>query len=154
MLNSRIVPVSLSLLILSAMSLSACSEPEKPMRKISVTGQVSAPADASGKLRIRLYHAWALSGELRHPLEFITEVEAAANEPLDFSFDYPESDGEGLVAYAWLDTDGDDVLCTPTVRADLAGLSAYEDFTADELEIAVQLTENCRGPEWFYPPSS
>lgn len=127
-------------------------EPAAPTRAIEVRGEIRLPpgAEPRGKVYVNLYHAWALQGELRHPLQLIESFEAA---PGAFShrLAYPEGAGEGLVVYAWADLDGDAVLCTPSVREDVAGLAEVRGFPADAVTVTVDLTEPCRGPDWFYP---
>lgn len=141
-------PVSIALLALSLVS--GCGSPEEPTRAVKLTGTVAAPG-LDGTVTVQLYHAWALSGDLRHPLQFIEEFRARPNQPFEHAFDYPEARGEGLVVYAWLDTDGDEVLCTPSFREELAGLTVVDDFPADTVAANIVLTEPCRGPDWFYP---
>lgn len=141
-------------LLASIVMLTACGgEPERRVERTRVSGNISMPgADADATVYVNLYHAWALQGDLRHPVEFIesfeTNVGSYAHE-----FDYPIDDGEGLLVYAWIDTDGDEILCTPTVRTDRAGLTAVEDFTPPgDVTVDVELTAPCAGPDWFYPP--
>ncbi|MEZ5566678.1 MAG: hypothetical protein R3F24_14740 [Gammaproteobacteria bacterium] len=53
-----------------------------------------------------LLHAWELKGELRHPRGEIESFEAKVG-PYTHTFAYPVGVGEGLLVYAWQDTDGD-----------------------------------------------
>jgi len=69
-------------------------------------------------------------------------------------FDYPVETGEGLLVYAWIDLDGDDVHCTPEIRTDRAGLTVVQDFPASDVTADVMLDVPCAGPEWFYPPAT
>lgn len=144
---NRALPVALALLA------AGCGrDAPPPTRAVEVRGEIRLPAgvEPRGKVYVNLYHAWALQGELRHPLQFIESFEAA---PGAFShrLDYPTGGGEGLVVYAWADVDGDGVLCTPTVRGDLAGLVEAKPFPADAVDVTLDLAEPCRGPDWFYP---
>ncbi len=61
--------------------------------------------------------------------------------------------GEGLLVYAGLDMDGDEVLCTPSVRVDSVGLTEVQGFPAAEVTADVMLNAPCAGAEWFYPPA-
>jgi hypothetical protein len=131
----------------------ACgAPPPAPTRPIELKGEIRLPGGAApkGKVYVGLYHAWSLQGELRHPLQLIKSFEAAPGT-FTHRFAYPESGGEGLVVYAWVDIDGDTVLCTPTGRTDLAGLTEVKEFPADKVSVVLDLTEPCRGPDWFYP---
>lgn len=133
--------------------LSGCAAEEAPVTMpVTVDGTISAP-DGTGAGRpvmVNLYHAWALEGPLRHPLEYIGSFEAVVGE-YRHVFDYPVELGEGLVVYAWVDTDGDGVLCTPSGRTDLAGLSVADAFPADEVSVDIELSVPCAGPDWFFP---
>ena len=135
--------------------LSGCAEGEAPTTPVSLSGTISVPdgvqSDGS-KVTVNLYHAWALEGVLRHPVEFIQSFETTAGE-YSFSFDYPVENGEGLLVYAWIDLDGDDVHCTPAIRTDRAGLTVVQDFPSAEVTANVMLDVPCAGPEWFYPPA-
>jgi hypothetical protein len=130
--------------------LPACAEAPRPTRSILIEGEIRVPPGASGAVTVSLYHAWALQGELRHPLQAIGQFEAAPGA-FTHRFDYPETEGEGLVVWAWIDLDGDGVLCTPERRVDLAGLAEVHDFPADRVSVTLDLAEPCRGPDWFYP---
>ena len=145
----------LALAIIFCLVIAACSEPEAPTAPVSISGTITGPAGVpvDGKVYINVYHAWALEGELRHPLEYIASFESNGER---FSFDvtYPLDKGEGLVIYAWLDNDGDGVLCTPDDRNDLAGLVEVVKFPAEEVTVEINLTAPCAGPDWFYPPAA
>ncbi len=142
-----------------AVWLSGCAEHEIPTTPVNLSGTISVPDGVSGdgkKVTVNLYYAWALTGTLRHPVEFIESFETGTGD-YSHSFDYPfELDGEGLLVYAWIDFDGDGVHCTPTVRDDLAGLTvvADEDIPAAEVTADIMLDVPCAGPDWFYPPAS
>jgi hypothetical protein len=129
-----------------------CSDPEIKTVPVTVNGTINVADGVSsdGAVHIVLYHAWALEGELRHPVEFIQEFEGAVGE-FSVDVDYPVDKGEGLLVYAWIDFDGDGVLCTPTGRGDLSGLAIAEDFPGDDVTVDVWLVAPCAGPDWFYP---
>ena len=99
-----------------------------------------------GKSRPEVYNYLGLAYNRKGELE--TAVGAYSHE-----FEYPVEKGEGLLVYAWIDTDEDGVLCTPTVRTDRAGLTELEGFTTGEVTADVELDTPCAGPEWFYPPA-
>lgn len=149
-MNSHVVTRLLAL-VMTIFVLAGCSEPEPNLRPMTVAGNVSAPEGVSGPVEIWLYHEWSLEGDLRHPLQFIDTFKGSLG-PFEHSFDYPVDIGNGLVVYAWVDTDGDGVNCTPTVRNDLAGLTVVEDGEQERVEVDVMVGEPCRGPDFFYPP--
>lgn len=136
--------------LLLSLLLLGCGQDAPRLQPLELSGRILVPEGLEGRLEMRLYHAWALEGELRHPLEFIEAFQPPAAE-FSHRFDYPLDGGEGLVAYAWLDVDGDGVLCTPTDRRDLAGLVAVEELGGGRLQLDIPLTDACRGPEWFFP---
>lgn len=133
-------------------ALAGCSEPEPNLRSMTVAGTVSAPEGVSGPVEIWLYHEWSLEGELRHPMHEIESFPAELGA-FEHSFEYPVDIGEGLVVYAWVDTDGDGVNCTPSVRNDLAGAAVAENADQERVEVDVTVSEPCRGPDFFYPPA-
>lgn len=128
-------------------------EPELRVERVRLSGSITLPDGVArdGTVYVNLYHAWALEGELRHPVEFIESFETTAGA-YAHEFDYPVDLGEGLLVYAWLDADGDEILCTPTVRIDRAGLTEVQDFAPGDVTADVELTAPCAGPDWFYPP--
>jgi hypothetical protein len=129
-----------------------CGEPEIQTTPITVTGTITAPdgIDTGGVVHIGLYHAWALDGPLRHPVEHIESFETAVGR-FQVEADYPLDAGDGLLVYAWLDNDGDGILCTPADRNDLAGLVEVESFPAERVDVQLVLTAPCAGPDWFFP---
>ncbi len=141
--------------VIMALLAAGCSG-EKPaeMRSLKITGTVQLPEafEPTGELHVEAYHAWTGTGELRHPLLFIGSFTAPVG---DFSgtIDYPADAGEGLVVYAWADSDGDGVLCTPQNATELAGLTEVAGFPADEITVELNLNANCKAPNWFFPPA-
>lgn len=142
--------ITMSIMALTLGALSGCSDPH-PTRAIELSGTIDAPADAApGTVHVTVFHEWELQGELRHPRGEIVSFETKPG-PFTYQLSYPEGRGEGLLVYAWIDSDGDGVHCTPSVRNELAGLAVAKEFPADEVVVDVRLTEPCRGPDWFYP---
>ena len=143
---------AVAVLIVLACTTACGPGPPDPKRSVELTGEIRLPpeARADSKVYVSLFHAWALHAELRHPLQLI---ESFVTQPGAFThkFEYPEKDGEGLIVFAWADLDGDGIDCTMTSRRDLSGLSGVAGFPADRVKVTVDLTEPCRGPDWFYP---
>ncbi len=141
--------------VIAAFLAAGCSEKPPEMRSLKISGTVQMPADAatSGELHVMAYHAWTGVGELRHPLLFMGEFTVPVG---DFSgtIEYPVGTGEGMVIYAWADTDGDGVLCTPQNDTELAGLTEVTDFPADEVSVELSLDANCKSANWFFPSVS
>ncbi|MBK8181001.1 MAG: hypothetical protein IPK67_19360 [Planctomycetes bacterium] len=85
--------------------------------EVAVSGEISAEASApQGVVTVSLQHAWTGMDELRHPLGPIETFTVEGPGPYDWTLLYPEEEGDGLVVYAWMDGDGDGVLCSPIER--------------------------------------
>ncbi len=140
---------------LVALLLAGCTDPAPEMRELRISGTASLHGGASpqGVLHVLAYHAGAGEGQLRHPLAPIGEFTAETGT-FSGSVQYAAGAGEGLVVYAWLDTDGDGVLCTPNHRSEPAGLVVVEGFPADEVRVSLSLVEPCKAANWFFPPAS
>jgi hypothetical protein len=137
--------------------MAGCAEPEPQVSRVKLTGSFLLPDGidpGAGDVKVRLFHAWALEGELRHPREEIEDFDATLGE-YEHTFDYPVDEGEGLLVFAWLDVDGDGVHCTPQVRLDRSGLTEVQSTGVPPAEVSadVLLEVPCAGPDWFYPPA-
>ena len=138
--------------VLSGALVFACSEAPVAPLPVELTLGISAPADVdpSATVYLTVYHAWTGEGDLRHPLEMIESFETKLGTST-FTFNYPVEGGEGLVVYAWVDTDGDAVHCTPAGRRDLADLAEVGKFPSEQASVSLFLEVPCAGPEWFFP---
>lgn len=132
----------------------ACGEPDPGMKKLEVTATVIPPPGVDGPVEIRLFQLWSLEGTLRHPLQLLEILPAEAGESVTHTLDYPTAFGEGLAVFAWIDTDGDGIHCTPTMREDLSGLTTVDSVESGTADVTVTLTDACRAPGWFYPPTN
>ncbi|MDJ0927646.1 MAG: hypothetical protein QNJ73_08350 [Gammaproteobacteria bacterium] len=139
---------------LAALLLAGCGEPPPDMRTIELTTNVIRPPGVEGPVEVRVFHAWFLEGNLRHPLHLIEIFPARDGDSFTDTFEYRHEMGDDLAVFAWIDTDGDGIHCTPTVRDDPSGLTVVEDGDATKLEVTVNVTEPCRAPNWFYPTAS
>ena len=130
------------------------AEREVQTETVQLSGTISAPQGVGDEdvVYVSLYHAWALEGDLRHPIEFIEGFEATVGD-YAHEFEYPVNLGEGLLVYAWVDSDADGVLCTPSDRVDRAGLAEVAGFAPGAVTAEVELIVPCAGPDWFYPPA-
>ena len=119
---------------------------------MSLSVEIGAPeeVDPTATVHLSVHHAWSNSGELRYPLEIVEGFETGLGSS-NFSFDYPVELGEGLVVYAWVDSDGDGINCTPTERGDLADLVEVEDFPSENVSASLFLETPCAGPDRFFP---
>lgn len=138
------------LVLLTAYGYYATREQPIATRRVTLNGELLAAQGVSGKVQVRVFQAWAGQGALRHPLEAITTFPAPLGS-FRQEIDYPVNDGEGLVIYAWLDSDGDGHHCTPTVRNDPAGLTQVSEFPVDSVSFRLELNQPCVGPEHFFP---
>ena len=140
-------------LVLAALCFGCGGEdPPPPPIPVELSVTIDAPdeVDPAATVHLSLYHAWTGVGDLRYPLEIIKSYELPFGW-FNLKFDYPVEAGEGLIVYAWVDSDGDGANCTPTVRGDLADLVEVEAFPAEQVSVSLLLDAPCAGPDWFFP---
>lgn len=127
--------------------------PNPEYATVTVSGEVKMVAGPvpAGTIHFRLFALESLEGVLQHPLEEIEDFQSDS-PAFSHSFEYPLHMGTGLAVHAWVDTDGDGIFCTPTVRLDPGGLATTTETPAGEVKLDITLTENCRAANWFYPP--
>jgi hypothetical protein len=135
--------------------LAACSKaPEEQFKTVTVNGTVGMIAGPmpAGTLHFRLYNLEALDGDLQHPLE---EIEDFTSDTPEYShtFEYPVHKGSGLAVHAWLDMDGDGVLCTPADKLEPSGLAYTPENPEETVTLDIALAGNCRAANYFYPPA-
>ncbi len=133
----------------------ACINEDTRLYELDLRGQVTVAAGqpASGRLQLELHHAEGGTGMFAHPLGLFAEFSdvAAPGEILAVRARVPIDEGTGLVVYAWLDVDGDGVLCAPGVTDEPAGSIELADFPAHALTFSLELGTPCVGPEALYP---
>jgi len=137
------------------LALTGCINDDLTLYEFELRGTVTVAADlpTAGTLHLELHHARSGAGRFLYPLgEFAAfpmvgtpgaELRVTARAPID--------EGEGLVVYAWLDVDGDAILCAPGVTSEPAGLIEVDEFPAHALRFTLTLTSPCSGPEALYP---
>ena len=131
--------------------ITACSEPESTGEEMSITGTIVTSENFEGKtFHVSMFHAQSGIGFQQHPLY---EIESFTTQSPNFehSFLYSPEGNTGLVVYAWLDDDGDGINCTVSSRNDVAGADVNEDFPNSKKNYSIELTDECVGPDWFYP---
>lgn len=149
-------PRAAGLAMLAALLVSGCGEPAAEMREVRISGTARLPdgSTPAGTLHVHAYRAWTGQGELRHPLGPLGEFTGEAGA-FSGTAQYAVGEGEGgLVVYAWLDADGDGVLCTPLNTAEPAGLVLLGEMPVEEASVAIVLAETCKAADWFYPPAA
>lgn len=142
-------------IVLLLASQGACINEDIRLYELELRGRVTV-ADglpASGELQLELHHAEGGTGRFAHPLGMFAEFAdvGAPGETLAVDTRVPLDEGSGLVVYAWLDVDGDGILCAPGVSDEPAGLVELADFPAHTLDFSLSLTTPCVGPEALYP---
>lgn len=142
-------------LTLAALAFTGCVNDDLTFYEFELRGTVSVGGGLpdTGALHLELHHAESGAGRFTYPLgEFAAfpelgepgaELRVTARAPVD--------EGEGLVVYAWLDVDGDGILCAPGVTDEPAGLVEVDLFPAHALSFTLTLTATCSGPEALYP---
>ena len=137
---------SLSLLMVSALlSLSGCLNNEFSFLRIEVNGTIESAQE--GAIFIEFHHMQQGQGELGHPLGLIEEIQTPGSGEFEHLLDYPEHAGEGLLVYAWQDTDDDEVFCGLGGPEELSGASGISELLDFEETIHVVLDSICLGPE-------
>jgi len=146
---------SFSLLIVTALlslSLAGCLNNEFSFLRIEVNGTIESPQE--GAIFIEFHHMQQGEGELGHPLGLIEEIQTAGPGAFDHVLDYPEHAGEGLLVYAWQDTDGDEVFCGLGAPDELSGASGINEELDFEETVHVLLESVCLGPERLHSDHS
>ena len=142
----------LLILITILLFVAACSDPEAPNEKRTISGEISIPEtiEMNSPINLTIFHAVSGIGFQEHPLY---EIESFTSDQLRFqhTFDYDAKGNRGLLVYAWIDLDGDGINCTPLSRIDLAGVAVNEEFPKTNELFQVEITTPCVGPDWFYP---
>ena len=141
----------LSFILFSSFMLAGCSEGEQDFEKKTIRVEVTAEQSLADKtIYVSSFHAQSGIGFQQHPLY---EIESFSIESTNFerSFDYDPSGNTGLVVYAWVDNDNDGINCTMDSRDDTSGAAIDESFPQTNTTFIIELTENCVGPDWFYP---
>ncbi len=137
-----------------ALLINACSESEPEGEEITISGQIITSEETQGKtFNLSVFHAQSGIGFQQHPLY---EIESFTSESMNFNhtFIYNSSGNSGLVVYAWLDIDQDGIMCTTESRDDIAGIDLNEDFPNSNQSFTIELTQQCVGPDWFYPAAN
>ncbi len=148
--------VRCSMPLAAALLLAACGS--EPPQTVSVTLNLELAApnvlDPSGTVHLYTYNAYRGTGDLRHPLALIEEKLTFdyGDGTLTHTFDYVPGSGDGFAVYAFLDTDGDGWLCTPTKRDEFAGFAVMDDEPAGEINLTVEMDAVCAGSDRFFPP--
>lgn len=152
-------------LLLSALLTAGCVNGDFRFHEVAVEASIAlAPEFDTPELRggsdIHFQAHLAVSnpgaGVLEHPLgEFERWVELAPDagpvERSERTLLVPLHRGEGLVLYAFLDIDGDGVLCAPGSAPEPAGLIEIGDFPIFDAQVELLLDQPCKGPEALYP---
>lgn len=146
--------VILELLVLSSF-VGGCINRDVTLHELALAGEIGVAAGlpAAGQLQIELHHAETGTGMFVRPLGLFADFTdaGAPGSALDLEALVPIDAGTGLVLYAWLDVDGDGVLCAPGVDDEPAGLARIDGFPAHALEFSLVLDTPCVGPEALYP---
>lgn len=145
---------SLGSLVLS-FAVGGCINRDVTLHELGLVGEVGVAEGlpAAGQLQIELHHAETGTGMFVRPLGLIAGFTdaGAPGTALELDALVPVDDSSGLVLYAWLDVDGDGILCAPGVDDEPAGLVELDGFPAHALEFSLVLDTPCVGPEALYP---
>jgi len=130
-----------------------CVNEDLRFYEVELSGTITTadPAlDGQGEVHLELHHERVGLGEFEHPFGLIESWTLATGER-EFTGTglVPTDNGAvGLVVYAWLDLDGDGVLCSVDGdRSEPAGFVVLDGYPAHSLEFVLTLSEPCKGPE-------
>lgn len=141
--------------LLAALLPGACVNDDLTLYEFTLRGTVTVAAGlpAAGALHLELHHAESGAGRFAHPLgEFAAFPDVGSpGAELSVTARAPVDEGQGLVVYAWLDVDGDGILCALGVDDEPAGLVELAGFPAHNIRFTLELAEPCSGPEALYP---
>lgn len=142
-------------LLLAALAPGACINDDLTLFEFDLRGTVTVAAGlpATGALHLELHHAESGAGRFAHPLGEFAAFPALGNPGAELSVTAraPVDEGRGLVVYAWLDVDGDGILCALGVDDEPAGLVELTPFPVHRLRFTLELAHPCSGPEALYP---
>jgi uncharacterized protein (DUF2141 family) len=148
----------ITLLIINAlvlMFLAACSEQATESMPVTLNLTIETPHTAapSGTVHVYTYNAQRGEDLLRHSLAAIEEKLSFDYDggKISHNFEYVPGSGSGFAVYAFLDTNGDGALCTPTEKNEFSGLTVVDSEPSGVVNLAVQLAEPCADPGLFYP---
>lgn len=137
------------------LALTGCINDDLTLYEFELRGTVTVAAGlpTTGTLNLELHHAQSGTGRFTYPLGQFAAFPGIGKPgaELDLTARAPIDEGEGLVVYAWLDVDGDGILCAPGVTDEPAGLIEVDEFPAHVLRFTLTLTSPCSGAEALYP---
>lgn len=129
-----------------------CINGDVRLYEVALTGEFTS-AESGGAVHVEIHHASSGIGELERPLGLISRLELEEGErSFDAEVLVDTDEGEGLVVYAWLDLDGDGVLCSlEGDRSEPAGAIELAEFPAHAIEFTLALDQPCVGAELAWP---
>ena len=141
-------------LLSAVLLINACSESEPEGDEITITGEIITSEDSQGKsFNLSIFHAQSGIGFQQHPLYEI-ESFTSRSQTFNHTILYNSSGNTGLVIYAWLGVDQDGIMCTTQSRNDVSGIDLNEEFPNSNQSFTIELTQQCVGPDWFYPAAN
>ena len=147
-----IIPLKRAAALVLALAASACINDDVHLYEVRLHGSILAedPA-ATGVVHVVLHHAESGAGTTVHPLGPFDAFTVDAPGDYAYTALVPTDDGWGLVVHAFVDVDGDGILCAPGGAIEPAGLARVDGFPAHDLEVDVVLDTPCAGAEALFP---
>lgn len=130
--------------------LCSCINETLRFRRVEISGSISSD-DMTSTIYISAHHARYDSELLAHPAAIFAQTQST---PGDFSWtiDIPVTDtfSEGLLIYAWQDTDGDEILCGLNGDEEYADMVYIEDDSLFNVTVDLIPQYACSAPETLY----
>ena len=136
--------------VAAGLLLGGCWNSDRRIFLLDVAGEVDV-VDPSVDVVIEMYFATAGEGELEHPLVFLDSTAVAGGGSFSYQLEYPADEGEGLVVYAFEDSDGDGLLCGQAGAWERSGLVEVPSPLGALIDLRLSLVDWCQPPEALYP---
>lgn len=139
--------------VAAALAVGGCFSEDRRVWEVELVGTIAASEGlaGAGAVHVEVHHARSGEGQLGHPLGLVAAFEVDGPGEVREVVEVPIEEGDGLVIYAWLDGDGDGILCAPGAAPEPAGALEVIEFPSHEVSFALVLDAACAGAEALYP---
>ena len=129
--------------------LASCINDTLQYRRVLLSGTLISEED--NIIYLSAHHAWYEDDLLRHPA---AQFATSESMPGDFSWSidvpFSETTADGLLIYAWQDTDGDGIFCGLDGDVEYSDMYALSEEPPFSMEISLTPQFPCEAPETLY----